>query len=192
MSETPICPGRRGGHNRWSDRIRSFDLLRSPPQLRESARALTVAMERHPIQSSKSNLLEVDRNGQRASRFKSPRIITVSPSWPPTCAKWSQMRTMRTTMLFIFIATILAGQAPSPAVSENADAVIRESFKFVLVRAAVTDKSGHIINGLQPGDFRLSDNGSPQTITSDVALHPVSVVVAIQTTAGVERVLPDV
>jgi VWFA-related protein len=99
---------------------------------------------------------------------------------------------MRTTLLFMFIASILAGQAPSPAVSENADAVIRESFKFVLVRAAVTDKSGHIINGLQPGDFRLSDNGSPQTITADVALHPLSVVVAIQTTAGVERVLPDV
>lgn len=99
---------------------------------------------------------------------------------------------MRITWLFLFAASILPGQAPLPAMAENTDAVIRESFKFVLVRAAVTDKSGRIVSGLKPGDFRLSDNGSAQAITADVALHPLSVVVAIQTTGGVERILPDV
>src|ERR1700691_4721667 len=98
---------------------------------------------------------------------------------------------MRITLSLIFLARILAAQAPS-AVSENADAVIRESFKFVLVRVAVTDNSGNIVSGLQPGDFRLTDNGIPRTITADVALHPLSVVVAIQTTARIERILPDV
>jgi len=99
---------------------------------------------------------------------------------------------MRITLLFLFLASVLAAQAPPPPLSENADAVIRESFKFVLVRVAVTDNNGHVVNGLQTGDFRLRDNGSPQTITADVVLHPLSVVVAIQTTAGVERILPDV
>ena len=99
---------------------------------------------------------------------------------------------MRTTLLFLFVASILAAQATSPALSENADAVIRESFKFVLVRVAVTDNGGRVVNGLQTDDFRLTDNGSPQAITADVILHPLSVVVAIQTTAGVERILPDV
>jgi VWFA-related protein len=102
---------------------------------------------------------------------------------------WSQMRT---TMLFLFAAGILAAQASSPAATENADAVIRESFKFVLVRVAVTNTSGHVVNGLQPDNFRLTDNGSPQTITADVALHPLSVVVAIQTTSRVARILPDI
>src|SRR5579862_2613084 len=80
---------------------------------------------------------------------------------------------------------------PAPPAGAN-DPVIRESFKFVAVRAAVMDKTGHIVNGLQPSDFRLYDNGRPQVITADIASQPLSVVVAIQSAAGVEKILPDV
>jgi VWFA-related protein len=99
---------------------------------------------------------------------------------------------MRTIFLMLCVAGILVGQDQSQEASANADAAIRESFKFVLVRAAVTDKSGHIIKGLEPGDFRLNDNGRPQTITAEVASHPVSVVVAVESTADLERILPEV
>ena len=56
----------------------------------------------------------------------------------------------------------------------------------------VTDRSGNIVNDLTPKDFRLTDNGKVQVITEDVAVHPISMVIAVQANAEVEKMLPAV
>ena len=62
--------------------------------------------------------------------------------------------------------------------------------RFVLTPVTVTDRCGNIINGLTPEDFRLSDNGKPQVITQDIAVHPISMVIAVQADLEVEKMLP--
>jgi len=99
---------------------------------------------------------------------------------------------------FLCVAGLLAGQDTSwpdrgLQRTDSADEpVIRETFKFVLAPVTVTDKSGSLVNGLTPLDFRLTDNGKIQSIAEDVASHPISLVVAIQTNADVEKILPQI
>jgi VWFA-related protein len=98
---------------------------------------------------------------------------------------------MRRIFAFLCVASLLVAQGPPPK-TDSAEPVIRESFKFVLVPVTVTDKDGDFVNGLTPYDFRLTDNGKLQKITEDVASHPLSLVVAIQANADVEKILPQV
>jgi VWFA-related protein len=103
---------------------------------------------------------------------------------------------MRKILLSLCIAGVLAGQDPpaSGSSSQNSpeDKPIVETFKFVLAPVTVTDRNGSFINGLNPLDFRLTDNGKVQNIAEDVASHPLSVVVAIQANADVEKILPQI
>ncbi len=62
----------------------------------------------------------------------------------------------------------------------------------MLVPVTVTDRSGNFVNGLTPFDFRLTDNGKLQKITEDIASHPLSMVVAIQSNADVEKIIPKI
>ena len=93
-------------------------------------------------------------------------------------------------------ASFLAAQAPPqdpPKTGLNdSEPIIRESFRYVLVPVTVTDRAGDIVNGLTPLDFVLTDNGKRQKITEDVATHPLSVVVAVQANADVEKMLPQI
>ncbi len=41
-------------------------------------------------------------------------------------------------------------------------------------------------------DFQLLDNDIPQTITEDVTTHPISLVVAVQASANMEQLLPNI
>jgi VWFA-related protein len=88
-------------------------------------------------------------------------------------------------LFFLGIATLAAAQDP-------VEGIIRETFKFVLAPVTVTDKSGAFTPGLTPYDFRLLDNGKVQRITQDMASHPISMVVAIQANADVEKILPSI
>lgn len=56
----------------------------------------------------------------------------------------------------------------------------------------VMDNSGNVVDGLNPGDFRLYDNGKLQKITEDMTSHPLSLVVAIQANTQVEKILPQI
>jgi VWFA-related protein len=87
---------------------------------------------------------------------------------------------------------LLAGQDPPKQEQKENDSVIREVFKFVLVPVTVTDRSGNFVSGLTPYDFRLFDNSKPQKITEDIASHPISLVIAIQANAVMEKVLPQI
>ncbi len=64
--------------------------------------------------------------------------------------------------------------------------------KYVIAPVTVTDSHGKFVSGLTPLDFRLYDNGKLQAITEDVASHPVSLAVAIQANAAVEKILPQI
>jgi VWFA-related protein len=64
--------------------------------------------------------------------------------------------------------------------------------EFVLAPVTVVDAKGQFVTGLTPLDFRLYDNGKLQEITEDVASHPVSLAVVIQSNAAVEKILPQI
>jgi len=66
---------------------------------------------------------------------------------------------------------------------------IRETFAFVIAPASVQNGRGDIVNGLTPKDFELFDNGKLQSITEDVASHPISLVVAVQASANMDQLL---
>jgi VWFA-related protein len=104
---------------------------------------------------------------------------------------------MRIFCSLVCLASLIAGQEPpkpnyAKPGTDDADPVIRTTFKFVLVPVTVTDRDGHFVNGLGPDDFHLTDNGKPQKITEDVTTHPISMVVAIQANHSVVAVLPQI
>ena len=45
---------------------------------------------------------------------------------------------------------------------------------------------------MSPLDFELYDNGKLQKITEDATSHPISLVVAVQASANMEKLLPDI
>ncbi|HKS95628.1 MAG TPA: VWA domain-containing protein, partial [Terriglobia bacterium] len=58
----------------------------------------------------------------------------------------------------------LAAQGPSPGAAPTT--TIKVEVKQVLVPVVVTDRRGHNIVGLKPGDFQVLEDGDPQTLTS--------------------------
>jgi len=89
--------------------------------------------------------------------------------------------------LLVALFSVMAW-AQDAAPPEKADISI--TTRFVMTPVTVTDKSGNIINGLTVKDFRLEDNKKPQTITEDIAIHPISMVIAVQANLEVEKMLP--
>jgi VWFA-related protein len=64
--------------------------------------------------------------------------------------------------------------------------------RIVMAPVTVTDHDGSLVQGLQPTDFRLYDNGKLQKITEDLTTHPLSLVVAVQANGQVEKILPQI
>ncbi len=88
-------------------------------------------------------------------------------------------------------------QSASPAASADqapdiSQPLIRTTTTNVVTPVLVTDQQGNIIDGLQPGQFHLWDNGKEQNIHVDVSFEPISLVVAIQASSNVEALLPQV
>src|ERR1700722_18564730 len=94
----------------------------------------------------------------------------------------------------LFLAALLAArilaQDKPPSTDEKPTFV--DTFRFVMTPVTVTDHNGNVINGLVPKDFRLLDNDKLQVITEDIALHPISMVIAVQASLEVEKMLPAV
>lgn len=72
------------------------------------------------------------------------------------------------------------------------EVTFRERVTYVLVPTTVTDTSRNVVNGLRPQDFELYDNGKRQEINRDVTFLPLSMVICIQRSANVERMLPGI
>ena len=84
---------------------------------------------------------------------------------------------------------LVSGSDQIPEISEPID---RTTVTTVVTPVLVTDQSGNIIDGLQPAQFHLWDNGREQNIHVDVAFQPISVVVAIECAGRIESLLPQV
>jgi VWFA-related protein len=98
--------------------------------------------------------------------------------------------------LVILPAVTPAQQVASAAAAESSPTAQQPRFvgevKEVLAPVTVTDKDGNLVNGLQPYQFHLTDNGKDQDIHVDISFEPISMVVAVQANAGVEAILPQV
>ena len=95
-------------------------------------------------------------------------------------------------MAAMLFAQQTPSQSPATPGATPEQPTFRTSIPFVLAPVTVTDRDGQFVSGLTPADFRLLDNGKPQKITEDVASHPISLVVAVQANAEVEKFLPQV
>jgi VWFA-related protein len=87
--------------------------------------------------------------------------------------------------LGLLLTTVLAAQDP-------ASQTFRTGVNVVAAPTVVTTKSGEYVNGLQPQDFQLTDNGRPQKVKVDVTYVPISMVVAVQANSTAEPALPKI
>src|ERR1039458_2397662 len=83
---------------------------------------------------------------------------------------------MRATALLLLTATIAAAQFKSTAT-------------LVIAPTTVVDAKGQYADGLEPDDLVLYDNGVRQPIQVDESYNPVSLVVAVQTSANSAAIL---
>jgi VWFA-related protein len=81
-----------------------------------------------------------------------------------------------------------SAQAPPP----DSDAKFVTTTTNIVAPVLVTDRSGNIIDGLQPHEFHLFDSQKQQNIQVDVAFEPISLVVLIEKTTRVESILPQI
>jgi VWFA-related protein len=97
-------------------------------------------------------------------------------------------------LCFGLIAWSVAAQqsATPPPTEAQAEALIRATVSVVQAPTTVTDRSGALVDGLRPDQFRLFDNGKEQDIHVDVAFQPISLVVAVQCTDTTEAVLRQI
>jgi VWFA-related protein len=82
--------------------------------------------------------------------------------------------------------------ASTPAADEAIGKIGSVTTHIVTTPVTVTDRAGNIVNGLGPKDFRLTDNGKLQKIDQDVAIYPISMVIAVQANAEVQKMLPAI
>src|SRR5579862_6962687 len=85
-----------------------------------------------------------------------------------------------------------SGPASAPGTDEGIARLGSITTHLVMTPVTVTDRGGNIVNNLTPKDFRLTDNGKVQVISEDVAAHPISMVIAVQANAEVEKMLPAI
>ena len=101
---------------------------------------------------------------------------------------------IRNLIAGLLIAGLLVAQEPvkpsEPQEPSAADIIV--DYRFVMAPVIVHDLRGNIVNGLTPLDFELYDNGKLQKITEDATTHPISMVVAVQSSANMEKLLPDI
>ncbi|MEX2262176.1 MAG: VWA domain-containing protein [Bryobacteraceae bacterium] len=97
------------------------------------------------------------------------------------------MRVFR-PILAVFLPLILIAQERS----REPQADFRTTVSVVTAPVTVLDSDGNYVSDLQPHDFRLFDNRKEQNIKVDVHFQPISLVIAVQASAAVEEVLPQV
>lgn len=103
--------------------------------------------------------------------------------------------------LIFFGALLVTGVAQAPAqappgtsteVPEIGEPIARATVTNIVAPVLVTDRSGNIIDGLQPAQFHLFDNNKEQNIQVDIAFEPISVVLAIEASSRVDAILSQI
>jgi len=100
--------------------------------------------------------------------------------------------------LSLTLAGALLAQSAGPGQEKpgqdkpEGDVIFKAVTQTVVAPVLVTDKAGNIIDGLKPAQFHLFDNSKEQNIQVDVSFQPVSLVIAIEASAHMEAILPQV
>lgn len=84
-----------------------------------------------------------------------------------------------------------AGQPSAADAPEIGGPIFKSTVQTLIAPVLVTDHDGNIIDGLQPHQFHLYDNGKEQNIAVETTYQPISLVVAIEKSARVEGILPQ-
>jgi len=101
------------------------------------------------------------------------------------------MRLLGLTTHALLAAAVFA-QAPQGSGGVEIDQpIIRTSVTNIVAPVLVTDSNGNIVDGLQPNQFHLFDNGKEQNIQVDVTYEPISLVIAMQCSSRIESILPQ-
>ncbi len=79
---------------------------------------------------------------------------------------------------------------PSP--QEEKEARIVVPVNVVIAPTTVRDRNGNFVSGLQIQDFKLYDNNKLQRINADVQGEPLSLVVAVQKSTNLDKILPKI
>jgi VWFA-related protein len=103
-------------------------------------------------------------------------------------------------ILFTLLCGLLAAQQqPQPQQPQQAQqdatqpaTIFRGGVEVVQAPVLVFDRDGNYVDGLQPFQFHLYDNGKEQNINVDVTYQPISLVIVLQANAHVEGILPQV
>src|SRR5258707_14612403 len=105
---------------------------------------------------------------------------------------------MSRLILLTFLCGLLPAQQqqqlpPQPQPDSTQPATIfRGGVEVVQAPVLVFDRDGNYVDGLQPHQFHLFDNGKEQNINVDVTYQPISLVIVLQANAHVEFILPQV
>ncbi|MEO5925363.1 MAG: VWA domain-containing protein [Bryobacteraceae bacterium] len=102
---------------------------------------------------------------------------------------------MRTKILAAVVASALVTGiviAQAPAGTETEVPLFRSEVVNIQVPVTVRDAKGNFINGLAPVDFQLLDQGVPQPVKLDIAAHPLSLVIAVQSDSTARQILPTI
>lgn len=95
----------------------------------------------------------------------------------------------------VFLCAACLAQTPAPKSTSEADdkgPSIKVTTSIVIAPVSVRQKNGEFVDDLQLGDFQLFDHNTPQTITADVRNEPLSLVVAVQKSLNMDKILPRI
>jgi VWFA-related protein len=95
--------------------------------------------------------------------------------------------------VLVFVGGLLAAQQQQPPPPDQPkQPVFVVGTELVTAPVLVFDRDGNYVNGLQPFQFHLFDNGKEQNINVDVTYQPISLVICLQANSHVEGILPQV
>jgi len=97
----------------------------------------------------------------------------------------------RIAAMCLALVGLVHAQDPAPVQEMDLPTFISK-VRLIGIPVTVTTKNGKTVNGLQPTDFRVYDNGRQMNINLDVTFHPVSIVVVVQANSDVEGILPKI
>src|SRR5262245_10734283 len=102
------------------------------------------------------------------------------------------MLRLPTVLLICGLLAAQQQQTTPQTESKEQPLTIRTTVTQVVAPVLVFDRDGNYVNGLQPFQFHLYDNGKEQNISVDVTYIPISLVVCLQANSKVEGILPQV
>jgi VWFA-related protein len=100
---------------------------------------------------------------------------------------------LRLSSVLIVCGLLAAQQQQTPPQdTQQPPPTISVSTTLVTAPVLVYDRDNNYVNGLQPQQFHLFDNGKEQNISVDVSYIPISLVICLQVNSHVEGILPQI